>query len=451
MAQSLNILLIDDEEIVHQTISDYLRESGHRVSDAKSGAEGITMIQTNEWDLVLTDIRMPGMDGLALLSRVQEDHPDLAVVIITGHGNIDIAVQALRLGAADFLTKPIKLLELDAVLEKAMRLQGLRKEKSILRETVRRIQTSEGIHSLIGPSDAMQQVADQIRQGVEADCENILITGDTGTGKEMVAREIHTQAGSREAPFIAVSCPAIPDTLIESELFGSVKGAFTGAVTDRAGYFELADGGTLFLDEIADLSAAAQAALLRVLETRSFRRVGGEKERTVDVRVVAATNKLLEDLVEAGTFRSDLMYRLNLFTIHLAPLHQRPEDIMPLAEHFLDHYAARRGLQFDPISEAVQALLISYDYPGNVRELRNVVERAAILSRTGQLLPAHFTFPKSTERVASTKAPAADDTAERAYLLHALEAAKWNRRQAAKDLDMPYSTLRHKMQRLGIK
>lgn len=452
MDQPLDIILIDDEEIVHQTIGDYLRESGHTVDEARSGAEGMTMISASEYDLVLTDVRMPGMDGLSLLSRIQEQYPDLSVVIITGHGSMDMAVQALRLGAADFLSKPVKLLELDAVLEKAVRLSALRRDKRSLHETVGRIQVDQdhrlGNRNLVGVSPAIQAVRGQIRKAVEAEVETVLIMGDTGTGKEVVAREIHFQEGSDTRPFIAVSCPAIPSSLIESELFGSVKGAFTGAVASRPGYFELANQGTLFLDEISDLSSAAQATLLRVLETRTFRRVGGAKEITVDVRVVLATNIPLDDLVEEGKFRRDLLYRLNLYTIHLTPLRERPEDIIPLAEHFLTLYGTRKGLQFEDFSEAVRKRFLSYDYPGNVRELRNVVERAAILSRSGRILSEHLTFPHPQGHEGSGSSNEQDP--ERAYLLRALEAAKWNRRQAARDLGIPYSTLRHKMQRLRI-
>ncbi|MBI4553341.1 MAG: sigma 54-interacting transcriptional regulator, partial [Candidatus Latescibacteria bacterium] len=397
METSLAILLVDDEEIIHQTIGDYLRESGHRVDSARNGAAAVKMIQEHDYDLALTDLLMPGMDGLALLSRTQELQPDLSVVLITGHGNMETAIQALRLGAVDFLTKPVKLLELDAVLEKASRVRALRRDKRALRETVGRIQATDDARqrnrSLVGISPAIRRVRDQIQQAVDAGCETILITGETGTGKEVVAREIHFLAGSDSSPFIAVSCPAIPDSLIESELFGSVKGAFTGASVDRAGYFELAHGGTLFLDEIADLSASAQAALLRVLETRTLRRVGGAKEVSVDVRVVAATNTLLEDLVEAGKFRRDLLYRLNLYTIHLTPLRERREDILPLAEHFLSLYAARRGLRFEGFSPEAQQHLMSYEFPGNARELHHIIERAAILARSGQILPVHLSLP----------------------------------------------------------
>lgn len=451
----MTILLVDDEPIIHQTLGDYLRASGHTVSEARSGAAAVKTLREGSFDLVLTDVLMPGMDGMALLSRLQEEWPDLSVVIITGHGNMEMAVQALRLGAVDFLTKPVKLLELDGVLEKVGRLRTLQKDRSTLRETVGRLQTEQDARiregNLIGVSPAIQRVREQIRQAVEAECDTVLITGETGTGKEVVARAIHFQPGWDARPFIAVSCPTIPDTLIESELFGTVKGAYTGAATDRAGYFELADKGTLFLDEIADLSTAAQAALLRVLETRTLRRVGGAREVTVNVRVIAATNTPLEALVEQGRFRRDLLYRLNLFSIHLTPLSERRDDILPLAEHALATYAHRRGLRFDGLSNEAKKLLSAYDYPGNVRELRHLIERAAMLTRSGTIEAASLSFPERFRPPATTEKSGQDETEERAFLVQALENTRWNRRQAAKDLGIPYATLRYKMDRLGIK
>jgi len=454
MERSLNIILADDEEIVHQTIAGYLRDLGHSVDGVYDGLAALESIKERDYDLALVDIRMPGMDGLSLLAEVQGICPEMSVVIITGHGNMDIAIQALRLGATDFLTKPIKLLELDAVLVTSARIHTLRRDRRHLRETIRGIQTSEDIRernrSLVGTSHATREVRKQIRQAADAGCETLLITGETGTGKEVVAREIHFQASSDESPFIAVSCPALPDSLVESELFGHVKGAFTGATADRAGYFELANGGTLFLDEIADLSASTQAKLLRVLETRTLRPVGSSKEINVDLRVIAATNAVLEELVEAQKFRRDLFYRLNVYSIHLLPLRERREDILPLAEHFLSIYAAQRGLRFDGFSLGAKDVLMGYDFPGNARELRNLVERAAILCRSGQILAEHLNLPEYSVTDISSERARLDDDHERAYILRALEDARWNRRQAARNLGMPYSTLRYKMQKLGI-
>jgi len=277
--RSLRILLVDDEQIVRQTLGDYLRESGHRVNEACDGLEAVRSMEACDHDLALVDVRMPGMDGFDLLAKAEGLRPEMAVVTITGHADMEVAIKALRLGAADFLPKPVKLEELDAVLEKCLRLRGLRRDRRRLREAIRGIQgpgdvgPTEG--TLVGTSPATLKVRRQIREVVEAGCETILITGETGTGKEVAAREIHFQASSPGDPFIAVSCATLTDSLVESELFGHVKGSFTGATEDRMGCFELADGSTLLLDEAGDLSLSAQAKILRVLETRTLRRVGG--------------------------------------------------------------------------------------------------------------------------------------------------------------------------------
>jgi len=457
--RSLRILLVDDEQIVRQTLGDYLRESGHRVNEACDGLEAVRSIEARDHDLALVDVRMPGMDGFDLLAKAEGLRPEMPVVTITGHADMEVAIQALRLGAADFLPKPVKLEELDAVLEKCLRLRGLRRDGRRLREAIRGIQgpgagrPAEG--TLVGTSPATHKLRRQIREVVEAGCETILITGETGTGKEVAAREIHFQASSPGDPFIAVSCATLTDSLVESELFGHVKGSFTGATEDRMGCFELADGSTLLLDEAGDLSLSAQAKILRVLETRTLRRVGGSEEITVHVRVIAATNSPLEERVESGSFRRDLFHRLNVYAIHLSPLSERREDILPLAEHFLAGYATPRGLPLEGLSTGARDKLLGYDYPGNARELRYLVERAAILCRSGLILPEHLTLPETTETTVSPALPEADspksdEDQERARILSALEKSRWNRRQATLILAMPYSTLRYRMQKLGI-
>ncbi len=452
----LSILLADDEAIVRKTIGDYLTEMGHLVKQVNDGASALQWIEKQDYDLALIDIRMPGLDGLSVLQRVREIRPELSVVIITAHGNMEIAIQTLRLGAADFLTKPIKLLELDAVLEKSIQIRNLRQERRHLRETIHGIQLSDllrsGGHDLVGQSKSTRNVREQIQQVVEAGLETILLTGETGTGKEVVARKIHSLANRDKAsPFIAVSCPALPDSLLESELFGHVKGAFTGATMDRAGYFELADGGTLFLDEIADLSAPAQATLLRVLETRMLRRVGGSKEIQVKVLVIAASNVDLEKDIKEGKFRQDLYYRLNPFSIHLSPLRERREDIMPLAEHFLTVFAQSKGLSIKGINDEAKRQLLNYDFPGNARELKNIIERAAVLSKSKEIMPEHLNLPPISTELGQAKSIDSASDQELNIILNALENTKWNRRKAASILGMPYSTLRFKMEKLGIK
>lgn len=448
-SNKLNILIADDEQIVHETLSGYLKDSGHSVTNCRDGMAALNNIEQDDYDLALVDIRMPGIDGLSLLKKIQDIKPFTNVVIITGHGSMETAIDALRSGAVDFLPKPIKLLELDAVLEKSQRLQKINLERQHYKEIIRGIQASDklnrGDERLIGNSPAIKEVHRQIKQIVTAHVNRILISGETGTGKELVARAIHGLAAGDEYPFIAVNCPALPETLAESELFGHIKGAFTGAGNDRAGYFELADGGTLFLDEISDLTPAIQAKLLRVLETEKIRRVGGNKELSIRVRVIAASNQDLASLIRKGKFRKDLYYRLNLFPIHIAPLRERKEDILILAQHFLQKQAKQRKRPAQNFSAKNKNLLLNYTYPGNVRELLNIVERAVIVCNEKEIQPKHIHI--QGENIPSHHSSVGS---ERDMILNALENARWNRRQAAKDLNMPYSTLRFKMAKLDI-
>jgi two-component system, NtrC family, response regulator AtoC len=459
----LRILLADDEAIVRGTIGDYLKDLGHEVVEAVDGISALARLEEEEIDLAVLDVRMPGMDGLTLLERIQEAWPDLAVVIATAHGNMEMVIRALRSGAVDFLNKPVRLRELDVVLEKAANVAALKRERSHLRDTIGGIQDATSLRSssraMVGESGATEQLRKQIQQAVAARVDTILLCGETGTGKEVVAREIHLAAGSSRSPFIPVNCPAIPESLIESELFGHRKGSFTGAVEHRAGYFELADGGTLFLDEVADLSAAAQAKLLRVLETRMVRRIGDSKEKAVELRVVAASNAALKDRVAKGTFRADLYYRLNVFAIDLLPLRERRLDILPLAEHFLTGYGETRRRRFAGFTDEAADRLSAYDYPGNARELRNIVERAAILTTGGEtddegrewVDETNLNLPGADGRLA--QAPHIGNNAldeERQRIVRALDEHQWNRREAAKAIGMPYSTLRYKIRRYEI-
>lgn len=451
----MNVLVADDEDIVHKTLAKFLTDSGHTVESAYDGKSALEMIDRNDYDLALVDIKMPGVDGLSVLAKVFEVRPELSVVLMTGHGSMEMAVQALRLGAADFLVKPVKLAELDTVLEKAARIRELRQMLRRLRDTIRGIQAiadqKQRGGSIVSASPAMKEVQKQINMAVESQFDTILIAGETGVGKEVAAREIHFRGGHQK-PFIAISCPALPENLVESELFGHMKGSFTSAVSDKPGCFELADGGTLFLDEVADLSPAAQAKLLRVLETRSVRRVGGTREINVNVRVIAATNTPIEELVKQKRLRQDLYYRLNRFIINIPPLRSRTKDIMPLAEEFLEGYVKARGLSVKGFSSRAKDLLLGYDFPGNVRELRNLVERAAILCRAGEIQPEHLSI-NAVKPGGGDNAGAEDkshDAAEREMIAKALAKYNWNRRKAAQELDMPYSTLRYKISKYGL-
>lgn len=453
MKSDLRILLVDDEEIIHRTLDWYLTRLGHKVTHAYDGESGLTRIQDGEYDLALIDQRMPKMDGLTLLAKAQEVRPEMPSVIVTGHANLEMAIDALRKGAADFLVKPIDMLDLEATLERARILGQMRQDLRHLRETIGGIQMSEATRTqgteFVGVSAATRQVRSQIVEAVDAGLQTVLVTGETGTGKEVVARGVHFLAGSQESPFIAVSCPALPDSLVESELFGHAAGSFTGATSRRAGCFELANGGTLFLDEVADLSPSAQAALLRVLDTRTFRPVGSADEIAVNVRVIAATNTDLLEAIDRGRFRADLFHRLHLYRIHLPPLRERPEDIVPLAEHFLSAYAELRGTQLPELSREAKDLLKWYDYPGNARELRNLIERAAVVCRSSAIQPEHFSLTP-TSPAQSAGRTGSDQGDERSRILAALEQTKWNRREAAGRLGMSYSSLRRRIKKLGI-
>ena len=451
--KSLQILLADDEEIIHQSIGKHFEKLGYRLDHVYNGKTAMEAIQKQEFDLALVDIRMPHIDGITLLKKMQTTNPLLPVVIITGHGTMETAISALREGATDFLTKPIKLLELEAVVEKCRKMRSLLLKKHHLSETIGAIQSIQafrsGKHGLIGISPEIEHIRTQILKAVKADCDTILITGETGTGKEVVASEIHHNAGGKTQPFIAVNCPAIPDSLIESELFGHVKGAFTGATHNKAGYFGLADQGTLFLDEVAELSRSAQATLLRALETRSFRQVGGSREFHAKIRLIAASNAPLEHYVETGAFRQDLYFRLNIFPIHIPPLRDRRFDILPLAEFFLSLYNLTKNRKILGFSNEAKDVLLNYHFPGNVRELRNMVERAIIIKDSGMILMEDLIPPKPSienKHIETVKSPDNDQQ----LIREMLEKTKWNRKEAARRLKMPYSTLMYKIKTYHI-
>ena len=454
--RSLRVLIIDDEQIVHEVLGQFLRNLGHQIFEAYEGTAGLKMLNDSEFDLLLLDDNMPGIRGMEVLGKVREANPEIIVVMITGYGTMTMVIEALRLGADDFLTKPIRLNELETVIEKTKKIRQLRRDNRRLRAAIKYLQSmspyDNGAGScLIGESENLQQVRREIDLAVSAACDSILITGETGTGKEVVAREIHAQADRGKNPFIAVSCPAIPESLVESELFGHVKGSFTGAAESRSGCFELANNGTLFLDEIGDLSQLAQAKILRALETRTIRRVGGVKEYPVEVRVVAATNIPLTDLVEQRKFRKDLLYRLNAFSIYLSPLRERRKDIRPLSEYFLEYFARSRNYKIEGFSDQAMNMLESYNFPGNVRELKHLVERAAIVARCDRIGVEHLPLPVASAPKATTQSPLKEENGDRELIVRTLEKTKWNRRETAKILNIPYSTLRYKIDKYNIK
>jgi two-component system, NtrC family, nitrogen regulation response regulator NtrX len=446
------ILIVDDEESIRDVLRQLFEYEGHLVRTASSGHQALKAVDEEAPDVVFLDVKMPGMDGLEALGRLKEKAPGAQVVMISGHGTIDTAVEATRKGAFDFLEKPLDTDRLLVTLRNVLEVKGLSESVAALRSEV------EIRHEIVGSSYAIRQVLERIERVAPSDA-RVLITGENGTGKELVARAIHRLSRRADREFVEVNCAAIPSELIESELFGHMKGSFTGAVQDRAGKFELADGGTLFLDEVGDMSQAAQAKVLRALEEGQVTRVGGQKNTEVDVRVVAATNKDLEDEIQAGGFREDLYYRLNVVPIHVPPLRERKEDIPPLVRHFASRLAASSGLPPHDFGDGALERLQTMEWPGNVRELRNTVERLLILSTgprvTGEDVELLAGSGEGTERTDGNLLEAETfqefkDRAERAFLLKKLRDHDWNVSETARALDTPRSNLYKKLDKYGL-
>jgi two-component system, NtrC family, nitrogen regulation response regulator NtrX len=377
---SKHILIVDDEERIRKSLGDILQDEGYEIMEAKEGVQALKQIENDPPDLVLLDIWMPGMDGMVVLERIKEHIPNLPVVMISGHANIELAVKAAKLGAYDFIEKPLSLEKVLLTVNNALAFSKLDQENRVLRQEVQRK------YEIVGKSPGIQKLKEQIR--IVAPTNGwVLITGENGTGKELVARGIHQLSLRVDNPFVEVNCAAIPEELIESELFGHEKGSFTGALTKRRGKFDLANAGTIFLDEIADMSLKTQAKILRILQEQKFERVGGTEMISVDVRVVAATNRDLQEEIQKGQFREDLYYRLNVIPISVPPLRERPMDIPVLVEYFIAEFCLDNHKEPKKISSEALELLSFYSWPGNVRELKNVVERMVIMTR-GPLIEA---------------------------------------------------------------
>ena len=380
------LVVIDDEVNAAAALETLLKEDGYDVARAHDARSGLQLVERHDPDLVLTDLRMPGMDGIELLAKIKELRPETMVIVMTAYGTVKTAVKAMKLGAEDYLGKPIDVEELEVVLQKALERKGLLEEARSLRE---RIEHKYKLDNLVGESPEMLSVFKTIRQ-VAASSASVLLLGESGTGKELFAQALHQTSPRRAKPFVKVACAALPETLLESELFGHEKGSFTGAIFTRAGRFEAADGGTLFLDEIGDISPPVQVKLLRFLEEREFERVGGNKTFKVDVRIIAATHRDLKKKIEDASFREDLYYRLNVIEIYVPSLRERTGDIPVLAHHFLRKYSEANGKDIRGISDEALALLLQHPWPGNVRELENAIERAVVLAREAVLTPSDF-------------------------------------------------------------
>jgi two-component system NtrC family response regulator/two-component system response regulator HydG len=442
------ILIADDEVAARRGLGQILQEDGYEVTLASDGEEALRLVAEESPDLLLTDLRMPKVDGHELLKRVRRAHPDVSVVIMTAHGTIRSAVQALREGAEDYLTKPIDVEEMEHLLERILKKKKLVAETRILRE---RLDEKYSFENIIGRSPEMLDVFRLVEQVAPSQA-SILITGESGTGKEMIAQAIHQRSPRRDAPFVKVSCAALPETLLEAELFGHERGAFTGAIARRPGRFEISAGGTIFLDEIGDVSIGMQIKLLRFLQEHQFERLGGNRTLTVDVRVIAATHRDLPALIREGRFRDDLYYRLNVIEIALPPLRSRTQDVPLLVDFFMRKYAASNGKEITDVTDETLAGLLSHSWPGNVRELEHAVERAVILARGRELELSLFpTLPRTVEPARTPEGlliPGATiHEIEREAILRTLEAVSGSTSRAAAILRISPRTIQYKLKR----
>ncbi|HVS16775.1 MAG TPA: sigma-54 dependent transcriptional regulator [Thermoanaerobaculia bacterium] len=452
----MNILIVDDEEVLQDILTALIREEGHHAMNCRTGGDALEVLEREEVDLVLLDLMLPDMHGQEVLRQIRERDPDQVVVVITAYSSIEGAIAAMREGAFHYLPKPFKNEEVRLTLRKGLERRRLTTENRRLRE---QLQHRFGFDSIIGKSKPIQEVFELIRLAAPSKS-NILILGESGTGKELVAKSIHTNSKRSDGPFVTVNSGSMPPDLLESNLFGHVKGAFTGAVSNKKGLFEVADGGSIFFDEIGNIPIDTQTKLLRVIQEKEFMRLGGVETLKADVRIIAATNADLQELIEKGEFREDLYYRLNVITINLPPLRKRSEDIPLIAQHFLSKYAEENDKGIDGISPAAMELLIDYYWPGNVRELENVIERAVVLSAEGEidvdLLPLSIRQPHQLPMAPSAmpnngmSLKEAVSGYERQLIIRALQATGGVQKRAAEMLKVKPTTLHEMMKRLNV-
>ncbi len=450
------ILIVDNEKSMRDFLSIVLKKEGYDCKTAEDGEQALSLVENEGADVVITDIKMPKMNGLSLLRALKESAPETATVMMTAFASTETAIQAMKEGAYDYLTKPFQIDEVKLILKNVLERKTLRQENSQLR---RELKTKSDFRQIIGKSHKMRQVLDLVEK-VADNKSNVLITGESGTGKEMIARAIHYNSSRKDHAFVTVNCSALPENLLESELFGHVKGSFTGAIGNKPGLFETADKGSILLDEIGETSLAIQVKLLRVLQEREIRRVGGTKDIKVDIRIIAATNKNLEDLIAEGKFREDLYYRLDVIPIHLPPLRERAEDVSLLAHYFLEKFNDKLDKKVEAISPEVIRLLTQHEWKGNVRELENVLERAVALTSNSVLSPddfrVHFLKPQQNIPVpAAIPEEGLDlekliETIEKELLLKALEETRWVKKEAAKRLHLNFRSFRYRLAKYGI-
>lgn len=448
-----NILVVDDEVNIRQMLYDILTDEGYEVYLAGEWEEAYKVLMTHKVDVVLLDIWLPNIDGMEILSRIKKDFIEVEVIMISGHGSIDIAVKSIKQGAFSFIEKPLSMDKVLTIVENAFRVKSLTEENEILKSIINKEAR------MIGDSGSMRDIRAKISQAAQSNA-RVLITGENGTGKELIARNIHNLSDRRDKPFIEINCAAIPENLIESELFGHEKGSFTGAVAQKKGKFELANDGTIFLDEIADMSLPTQAKVLRVLQEMEFERVGGTRTIKVDVRIVAATNKDIHKAIEDKSFREDLYYRLNVIPIYVPPLRERREDIPPLIEYFLEQFAAEQKRPKKIIDREAMQLLTNFDWPGNIRELKNIIERLNIMviddtityQDVREYVPDHKNIPISNNfdsKDLSLKE--AKDEFEKDFIIQKLQENEMNISQTAKALNIERSHLHKKIKSYDIK
>ena len=455
MIDKPKILIVDDEPLMRIAIIDALLAEGYEVKGVGSGKEGKNLILDGGYDVLITDLRLPEVDGLEILKTVMEHSPKTKVIMITAYGSVNTAVEAIKQGAYDYLTKPFSMEELLIIVRRLLEFRELEFENRQLKEKIDELCHFEGI---IGSNSKMREVMDKIKVVAETGA-TILISGESGTGKELIANAIH-HSSRKDRPFIKVSCAALPESLLETELFGHEKGAFTGAIKQKKGRFELANGGTLFLDEIGEISPNVQVKLLRVLQERQFERVGGTETINIDVRIICATNKDLKKEVQRNVFREDLYYRLNVVHIHVPPLRERKEDIILLANSFVKKFASQNNRDIEGISPEARGLLLNYPFPGNVRELAHAIERAVILGNTKYIQPkdlpedilAYYNDALGTSKKSQYSEPLSDamERFEKEYIIKAIEATEGNKTLAAEKLGLSRKTLWMKCKNYGL-
>ena len=456
-----HILIVDDELSMRELLEYMLKREGYRVDCAENGRKAVALVGQNNYDLLLCDIRLGDISGLDVLRACKKHHPGTVVIMISAYASTEIAVEAMNEGAYDYVPKPFNKDELLETVAKALKLRTIEQEKELLEGELKR---SLNFGMIVGNSPAMQHIYKMIRQ-VSKTKTNVLITGESGTGKELIARAIHLESDRRGQPFVAINCGGIPETLMESELFGHKKGSFTGAIQDKPGLFQEAHRGTIFLDEIGELSLPIQVKLLRAVQEKTVRPVGGTEDVSVDIRIVSATNKSLEKEVIAGKFREDLFYRLNVIEIKVPALRDRKADLKPLAQHFLEKYAREMGKEISKLSSYALDMMLKYDFPGNVRELENLLERSVALSTTNIILPDSLALSVHKRRWIEgikdrrfdvdevSKGVALDsilEVVEAAYLKKALDCSRGNKNRAAELLGISFRSLRYRLEKLNL-